>query len=732
MSKVYIDDSVFTNIADAIRDRNGETATYKPREMDDAIKDLHNVRVKKWERPSDWPDYSKVDLTNQEVIYLTYDCTYGVGTYNFISIRVVGAYHVERGSLNNGIFTSVFSTDQDSNTIFQQTLPTDEGDYVVYKITPQSSEIITSFRFSYMVDENSSYTYGATDQPCVERYCNIPNHTAIFPTSNYIAGTYDCWITHLMVADTVMNAKPNGSCNDSYRHIRNRSLRYVDLSTCSFANVTSLQYMFYSMPSIQEIYLPHDVSNKCTNLVGTFQSCANIVNLDLSGWDTSGVIRFDGAFRDCLCLCEIKGIEDFNFTKATRMDSMFNNDYHLRYLNSSKWQTTTVLTNLGSMFNYCRHLEHLDLSGFITDNVQNYNSMFCGCFSLREIDLSSFNISNKATNLGNMFQYCRSLKKIIRNKNWDTSNVTSFEAMFQECTLLKEIDISDFSFITATTIKTMFSNCTALQTIKANIDLPKLVTKTNVQNFASTCWNLDPSEITFTNCTYMPYFGYCYTGLHYIKIPASVTTIPTDTFRDCFHLYVVDFRDHTAVPTLDNANAFILNSNTRQKIVIPDALYDTWIATAPWNSAKLVARIIKASDYENEKSMMNYYDLSQCTWVKNISYSESSAVGTAYADMVSNGSGNRITSGLIILPSAAIGSFTISANEGYQFGYTGYDDNGLYLKKYNNWQSSAFTVNDSSIKQIAIFVKNGNGTALDPADWAATGITLSYPVQNEN
>lgn len=593
MSNVYIDDQVFTDIADAIRDRNGETTTYKPREMDDAIRDLHNIKVKKWERPSDWPDYSKVDLTNQEVIYLTYDCTY---ENRFIAIKVRGAYHVERGSLNNGVFTSVFSTDQNDNTKFEQDLPTNEGNYVVYKITPQNGANITSFEFTYKTDENSNINWMSGDQPCIERYCNIPNHTAVFiPSSNN--GTFNCWITNLMIADTVMNAKPNGGCANSYRHGKNRSLKYVDLSSCSFANVTSLNNMFYQMLSVQEIYLPHDLSSKCTNLGGTFQGCEKIVYYDLTGWDTSEVTNFSGMFNGNVNLCSIKGIEDFDFTKATTLLNLFYNSYNLD-IDTSKWETSTALTACSNMFYNMRNITDLDLTGFVTDNVTNYGSMFANCINLVNLNLSSFNVSNKTTSCASMFQSCKRLRNIIRNKNWDTSNVTDFSSMFYDCASMKEIDILDFNFSKATSIKSMFQNCTSLQNIKANINLPALTTKTNVQNFAHTCWNLDPSNITFTNCAYMPYFAYCYTALNYIKIPASVTTIPTDTFRDCQHLYVVDFRDHTAVPTLDNANAFILNTNTTMKIVVPDNLYSTWITTSPWNNSTLVSRIISASDYE--------------------------------------------------------------------------------------------------------------------------------------
>ena len=115
MGNVLVDEQSLTNIGNAIRNRNEELTTYKPREMAAAIKDLHNVIPKKWVRPSTWPDYSEVDLTGQEVIYLTYDCTRG---NDWISIRVYGNYTVVRGSLSNGVFTaSSTATNMDSGTV---------------------------------------------------------------------------------------------------------------------------------------------------------------------------------------------------------------------------------------------------------------------------------------------------------------------------------------------------------------------------------------------------------------------------------------------------------------------------------------------------------------------------------------------------------------------------------------------------------------------------------------
>lgn len=594
MSDVIVTESYLEDIADAIRDRNGTNQTYKIHQMDEAIRDLHNVNIKKWIRPSDFPDYSKIDLTDQEVIYLTYDCTYK--NINHISILVGGAYTIKRGTLNNGIFNNVSSTDMASGATFQETLPSNEGDYVVYQITPQEGSHITNFRFVSMTDPDSNYVYYAPQQPCVERYCNVPYHTTSWgnsqPTSN------SSHVTWLMLADTIIGAKPNESVANSYRTDTDGALRYVNIENCSFANVTSLQYLFYYNYGLQELYIPHDIGTKCTITQGMFQNCERLVFLDLTGWNTSNITNFSAMFSGCTSLCEIVGIENFNFTKATNLSSMFTTCRMLNNLDTSKWQTTTALTSCASMFSGCMNIKSLDLSGFVTDNVTTFANMFTSCSSLVEIDLTNFVISNKVTTLAFMFQHCTSLRKIIRNKNWNTSNVTTFVSMFHNCRTMKTLDISDFVFSKATTIKEMFNGMRRCQKIIANINLSALTAVGNIATFANNCYSLgDVSELIFTNCIYMPYFGYC-RSLKTIKIPSSVTTIPNDTFRDCYHLALVDCRDCTAVPTLSGANAFILNSNTKQKIVVPDALYDEWIAATNWSNATLVTRIIKASDYE--------------------------------------------------------------------------------------------------------------------------------------
>lgn len=64
----------------------------------------------------------------------------------------------------------------------------------------------------------------------------------------------------------------------------------------------------------------------------------------------------------------------------------------------------------------------------------------------------------------------------------------------------------------------------------------------------------------------------------------------------CTAIEVVDFSQATAVPTLSNVNTFTNTNNTYQ-IVVPDALYSTWITSTNWSDSTIVGHIVKASDY---------------------------------------------------------------------------------------------------------------------------------------
>ena len=76
----------------------------------------------------------------------------------------------------------------------------------------------------------------------------------------------------------------------------------------------------------------------------------------------------------------------------------------------------------------------------------------------------------------------------------------------------------------------------------------------------------------------------------------NIAKIETNAFNGCFALQTFDFRKAKAVPTLDNTSAFT-NTPTTREIVVPDELYEDWVAASNWSSTtnNIVNSIVKAS-----------------------------------------------------------------------------------------------------------------------------------------
>lgn len=78
-----------------------------------------------------------------------------------------------------------------------------------------------------------------------------------------------------------------------------------------------------------------------------------------------------------------------------------------------------------------------------------------------------------------------------------------------------------------------------------------------------------------------------------LDIPPSVSQIGAYAFYDIPNTDGFNFSRHTSIPTLSATTAFQATGSA--KIVVPDALYDQWIAATNWSS--LASRIVKASEF---------------------------------------------------------------------------------------------------------------------------------------
>ena len=137
----------------------------------------------------------------------------------------------------------------------------------------------------------------------------------------------------------------------------------------------------------------------------------------------------------------------------------------------------------------------------------------------------------------------------------------------------------------------MFEHCETLN----NLYIPNTITKLSDSSIFNYCYSLRNFIIpeTITSLGYRV-FGSCY-SLANLKIPSAVTSIGSYAFADCFGMNYYDFSNHTSVPTLEGTNAFT-NIPSDCKIIVPDNLYDTWIAATNWST--YASYIIKKTDWE--------------------------------------------------------------------------------------------------------------------------------------
>ena len=130
----------------------------------------------------------------------------------------------------------------------------------------------------------------------------------------------------------------------------------------------------------------NDTLESCENL---FKDLDNIIEIDLSKFDTS---------------------------KVASMQSMFQGCENLKYINFHNINTSSV-TNMSAMFGYCDSLLSIDLSNFDTSKVTDMSYMFQSCSSLTSLDILNLNMSN-GLDITGIFSGCKSLKSLDL-KNFD-------------------------------------------------------------------------------------------------------------------------------------------------------------------------------------------------------------------------------------------------------------------------------------------------------------------------
>ena len=119
-----------------------------------------------------------------------------------------------------------------------------------------------------------------------------------------------------------------------------------------------------------------------------FLNCHDIVEIDLSNFDSSQVTHLHAMFYGCSSLKNV-GLSNFNSPQAKDISRMFLGCSSLTSVNLSSF-SASQLTEVYGIFDGCSSLEYINLQNLMPNDNLNYNSIFSG-ISEKVIFCSKYN-----------------------------------------------------------------------------------------------------------------------------------------------------------------------------------------------------------------------------------------------------------------------------------------------------------------------------------------------------
>ena len=141
------------------------------------------------------------------------------------------------------------------------------------------------------------------------------------------------------------------------------------------------------------VYLSDIDVSELDDLSSIFDELYKMEVVDISGWDTSNVIYMNDMFAECTKLKKIIGIENLDVSNLKNATFMFSSCENLVELDLTNWNTIS-LQNASYMFYNCSNLKIIkNIENWQLPNIKKVKRMFSKCTKL-DVDLSNWDLSN--------------------------------------------------------------------------------------------------------------------------------------------------------------------------------------------------------------------------------------------------------------------------------------------------------------------------------------------------
>ena len=217
----------------------------------------------------------------------------------------------------------------------------------------------------------------------------------------------------------------------------------MDLSKWNISNVKNFEGMFAEVSNMTNLDMTGWQPTSAETMYSMFYYCTSLQSIDLSGWQMPNLLTTSHMFRSCQNAATID-VSGWYTPSLTSMDAMFHTCYKITELDVSSFDTSNC-QEFSQLFEYATALQTIKgLENWDTSKAGTFEQTFSGCSALKELDLSSWStesvvdqhpMQNGAIGyaFSQMFANCSNLQKLSlgaefsfnANGNVTTANTVS-------------------------------------------------------------------------------------------------------------------------------------------------------------------------------------------------------------------------------------------------------------------------------------------------------------------